>query len=143
MAGQAVPNARGLRLRVAELEAQLAKAQKHSGNSSKPPSSDIVKPPKSEPKGKKRRRGGQPGHPRHERPAFTTEQLTAPPHEYTLDHCPDCGGTLKHAAAAAPQVIQQVEIVVQPIPHRGASRSRLLVPAVPASALCGAGRRRW
>jgi transposase len=115
------PQCQRLEARVAELEAQLAKAQKHSGNSSKPPSSDIVKPPKSGPKGKKRCRGGQPGHPRHERPAFTTEQLTAPPQEYSLDLCPDCGGTLKNAAAA-PQVIQQVEIVVQPIhieEHRG------------------------
>jgi transposase len=117
------PACQRLEARITELEAQLAKAQKHSGNSSKPPSSDIVKPPQSKSKGnkKKRRRGGQPGHPRHERPAFTTAQLTAPAHEYTLDHCPDCGGTLKNAAAA-PQVIQQVEIVVQPIhveEHRG------------------------
>jgi len=111
------PLCEGLRARIAELEAQLAKAQKHSGNSSKPPSSDIVKPAPNNvplPKGQKRRRGGQPGHPRHERPAFTPDQLTAPPHEYTLDHCPDCGGTLKQAAAA-PRLIQQVEIVVAPI----------------------------
>src|SRR5581483_10912901 len=111
------PLCEGLRARIAELEAQLAKAQKHSGNSSKPPSSDIVKPAPNNvplPKGQKRQRGGQPGHPRHERPAFTPDQLTAPPHEYTLDHCPDCGGTLKQAAAA-PRLIQQVEIVVAPI----------------------------
>jgi hypothetical protein len=31
---------------VAELRAELALLRKHSGNSSKPPSSDIVKPPK-------------------------------------------------------------------------------------------------
>src|SRR5581483_5634615 len=76
------PLCEGLRARIAELEAQLAKAQKHSGNSSKPPSSDIVKPAPNNvplPKGQKRRRGGQPGHPRHERPAFTPDQLTAPP----------------------------------------------------------------
>src|SRR5438552_13154560 len=107
------PQCERLHARIAELEAQLAKAQKNSGNSSKPPSSDIVKPPQSDGNstGKKRRRGGQPGHPRHERPAFTPEQLTAAPHEYTLDLCPDCGGTLKNSAAD-PQVIQQVEIVV-------------------------------
>lgn len=115
--GTRCPLCERLQARIAELEAQLAKAQKHSGNSSKPPSSDIVKPPQSDAphsKGKKRRRGGQPGHPRHERPAFTPDQLTAAPHEYTLDLCPDCGGTLKNAAAA-PRLIQQVEIVVQPI----------------------------
>jgi transposase len=98
------------------LEAQLAKAQKNSGNSSKPPSSDIVKsaPGAGNSKDKKRRRGGQPGHPRHERPAFTPDQLTAPPHEYTLDLCPDCNGTLKNSAVA-PRVIQQVDIVVAPL----------------------------
>lgn len=66
--------------RIAELEAQLAAAKKDSSTSSKPPSSDIVKPPRSDAhKGtgrkKKRRRGGQPGHPRHERPLFPPEEV--------------------------------------------------------------------
>jgi transposase len=116
------PECQRLRVRVAELEAQLAAARKHSGNSSKPPSSDIVKPPTSgaDPKDRKRRRGGQAGHPRHERPAFPPEAL-ADSHDHTLEHCPDCGGSLE-AADAAPRVIQQVEIVEKPIrieQHRG------------------------
>ena len=48
---------------------QLAAAWKNSRNSSKPPSSDIVKPPKASGKGKhgkKRRIGGQKGHPKHD-----------------------------------------------------------------------------
>ena len=47
--------------RIVELEARL---RQNSQNSSKPPSSDIgaTRPPK-ERRGKKRRRGGQPGHP--------------------------------------------------------------------------------
>jgi transposase len=54
---------------VAQLRQQLAAARKDSSTSSKPPSSDIVKPPKPPPpKGQdKRRVGGQPGHPKHER----------------------------------------------------------------------------
>jgi cell division protein FtsB len=36
----------------AELEAEVARLRKNSSNSSKPPSSDIVKPPKPKPKGK-------------------------------------------------------------------------------------------
>jgi transposase len=116
------PECERLMVRVAELEAQLAAARKHSGNSSKPPSSDIVKPPKSGSAGKnpKRRRGGQQGHPRHERPAFPPEQIDQT-RDYTLEACPDCGGTLEQADAA-PRVIQQVEIVIKPIrikEHRG------------------------
>jgi len=65
--------------RIAQLEAQLAAAKKDSSTSSKPPSSDIVKPPRPDAhKGtgrKKRRRGGQPGHARHERPLFSPEQV--------------------------------------------------------------------
>ena len=34
--------------RIAQLEAEVARLKKNSGNSSKPPSSDIVKPPKPE-----------------------------------------------------------------------------------------------
>ena len=63
----------GLEQRLQELEARLAKAEKNSGNSSKPPSSDIVNPRDSKltaGKGKKRKRGAQPGHQRHTREPF-------------------------------------------------------------------------
>ena len=116
------PHCARMQARIAELEAQLAAARKHSGNSSKPPSSDIVKPSKNEPKppGKKRRRGGQPGHPQHERPFFPDEQIDQS-HDHTLDQCPDCGGALEDADTA-PRVLQQVEIIEKPIridEHRG------------------------
>jgi hypothetical protein len=50
--------------RILELELALAKANKDSSTSSKPPSSDIFKPPVKKAPGtrKKRKRGGQPGH---------------------------------------------------------------------------------
>jgi hypothetical protein len=72
-----------LESRVAELQAesarlsnQLAAARKHSGNSSKPPSSDIVKPRgQGREKKSQRRIGGQKGHPQHQRPAFAPEQV--------------------------------------------------------------------
>jgi transposase len=115
------PTCERLKARVVELEAQLAAARKHSGNSSKPPSSDIVKPPKDTPEGADQRNiGGQPGHPRHDRPAFPAERIDGT-HDYTLDQCPDCGGQLQEAALA-PTVIQQVEIVANPLhiaEHRG------------------------
>ena len=51
--------------RIEELELQLTKAQKDSSNSSKSPSSDIVKPPKKKTDRRRRvKRGGQKGHPR-------------------------------------------------------------------------------
>src|SRR5271167_3340079 len=106
---------------IAQLRAKLAVATKNSSTSSKPPSSDIVKKPKDKPKdGRKRKRGGQVGHAPHHRPAFAPEQIDDA-HDYTLDHCPDCGGTLA-AAETAPRVLQQVEITEVPIridEHRG------------------------
>ena len=131
------PTCQRLKARIAELESQLARARKDSTTSSKPPSSDIVKPPSnvvqppaSGPRGghgqrrKKRRIGGQPGHPRHVRPAFPSEQIDKT-RDYRLDECPDCGGALSDDPDSAPRVIQQVEIIVQPVrvtEHRGLAR---------------------
>ena len=92
------PECARLHARVAELETQLAAARKTSRTSSKPPSSDIVKPPKPKKGRKKRKRGAQPGHPHHQRPAFTPEQITQT-QDYTLECCPDCGGTLVESEA--------------------------------------------
>jgi len=62
---------------VKRLESEVARLKKNSSNSSKPPSSDIVKPPRSKPKGKakKNKQGGQKGHPRHQREIFLPEQV--------------------------------------------------------------------
>lgn len=99
---------------VAELQGQLAAARKNSANSSKPPSSDITKPPRAGfAKSQKRRRGGQPGHPRHERPPFAPEEIDERI-DYTLSHCPDCGGRTA-PLDLTPRVVQQVEIVRSPI----------------------------
>ena len=64
--------------RIADLELELAKAKKDSSTSSKPPSSDIVKPSaKKKPPGKrgKRKRGGQPGHKRQLRQPLPPERV--------------------------------------------------------------------
>lgn len=112
-----------LEARVAELESKLAKAQKNSSTSSKPPSSDIVKPPPKRAKGKrgKRKRGGQPGHPRHERAPFAEEALDDA-WEYRLDECPSCHGALKDLPKEPPKRLQQVDLCVVPVvieEHRG------------------------
>jgi transposase len=106
---------RALQQRIADLEAKLAAATKNSRNSSKPPSSDIVNPPKPPPKNKdqKNKRGGQPGHSRHERTPFAPEQV-----DQTWDYydtgCPCCGGSLK-LIDLEPKVLQQVELETLPI----------------------------
>src|SRR3954466_15156116 len=89
---------------VAQLGQQLAAARKDSSISSKPPSSDIVKPPKPEPpQGQDRRRiGGQPGHPKHERDAFPPESINGASVDYRLDLCPSCGHDLQPMPTIVP-----------------------------------------
>lgn len=65
-----------LNKRIEELELQLAKAQKDSSNSSKSPSSDIVKPPKKKvDRRRKVKRGGQKGHARTLREPLPPERI--------------------------------------------------------------------
>ena len=77
--------------RIAELEANLNKSPQ---NSSLPPSTQHphAKPPSTKPKSNKKR-GGQPGHAKHERPLLPTDQCddvqTLKP-----EQCRRCGMTL-------------------------------------------------
>jgi transposase len=102
---------------VAQLSRQLAAARKDSSTSSKPPSSDIVKPPKPPPpQGQdKRRIGGQPGHPKHERIAFPPEAINGGSFDHRLDACPTCGHDLRPALTIAPRVVQQVDVREVPL----------------------------
>lgn len=103
-----------LEARIAELEARLARLEKNSSNSSKPPSSDIVKPEIAT--GRKRRsrrkRGAQPGHPKHERAAFSPKEIDRIK-DYQLPRCPECDGPLEVQDEPA-RVLQQIEIVARP-----------------------------
>ena len=112
--------------RIAELEAQVAqlselvaKLSKNSSNSSKPPSSDIVKPPaqpssqKSSRGNKKRKIGGQPGHPKHDRKPFEEGEVNQF-REYHMDQCPDCGSSLR-PSRVDPRIVQQIEIAEAPV----------------------------
>ncbi len=103
-----------LKALVAQLQQELAKARKNSSNSSKPPSSDIVKPPR--PPGKKpgkRRIGGQFGHPRHQRLPFAPDEIDGI-RDYCLECCPRCGGAVQ-LLKQPPHVVQQAEIPVVPV----------------------------
>lgn len=68
-----------LQQRVQSLELALARAQKDSSTSSKPPSSDLIKPPKPKTKagGKRKppKRGGQRGHKRHLREPLPQDRV--------------------------------------------------------------------
>ncbi len=57
------------------LRERIARLEKNSSNSSKPPSSDIINPKPQSRNGHKRKRGGQLGHKKHSRQPFTDEQI--------------------------------------------------------------------
>lgn len=104
--------------RIAELEAELAKARKTSRNSSKPPSSDITRPPSDtrRPSGRRKKRtiGGQEGHPKHE------SGLTLGDADQVVDlHADRIPGPspkdLVPAPDLQPKILFQYELVPQPI----------------------------
>jgi len=102
-----------LERQVADLSAQVARLLKNSSNSSKPPSSDIVKPPRPPACNGSGKIGGQPGHPRHEREPFGPDEIDRV-EGLDLQECPSCGGRVKRAGVA-PRVTQQVELIDKPV----------------------------
>ena len=100
-----------LSAKVAEQAKKIAALQKNSTNSSKPPSSDITKPAKTkEGKGKNNKPGGQPGHPKHERPPFSEDELNER-WEYHCPSCPECDHSEITLLDAPPKIIQQTELI--------------------------------
>ena len=57
------------------LKEKIARLEKNSSNSSKPPSSDIVNPQPTNKRRKKRKIGGQKGHPKHVRPLLEADEI--------------------------------------------------------------------
>jgi transposase len=142
---------------VAQLAQRIAAARKDSSTSSKPPSSDIVKPPKPPPPdGQERRRiGGQPGHPKHERPAFGPEDINSGSFDHRLDGCPSCGHDLQPMRTIAPRVVQQIDIVEVPLsiqehrshpgwcPRCQKTYEALLPPSIRRGGLVGPSLTTW
>ncbi len=64
-----------LQQKVQMLEEKIARLEKNSSNSSKPPSSDIINPQPTNKKKTKRKIGGQKGHPKHSRPLFEADEI--------------------------------------------------------------------
>jgi len=103
---------------IAELLERIAVLEKNSGNSSKPQSSDIVKPPKDkpadDPKTKrkiKRKQGAQQGHKQNLRKPIAPELIDEIV-KLELTKCPDCGHQLD-LADTAPK-ITQIELIEKP-----------------------------
>ena len=92
--------------RIAQLEIQVAQLLKNSSTSSKPPSSDIVKPPKAKGSGKV---GGQKGHPGFFRKLFPIEKVDEI-REYRLSECPSCKFPLGEEHATEPWIHQVAEL---------------------------------
>ena len=93
-----------LQQRVAELEARL---NQHSQNSSKPPSSDPPSaPPRPAAVPRGRKPGAQAGHPHHDRPDPTPDQI-ASVREHFPAICPTCHDPLSHIQRDACAVLTQ------------------------------------
>jgi len=104
-----------LTARIVELELALAKAQKDSSTSSKPPSSDFTNPkPKRKKPGrpKKPRRGGQPGHQQQLREPLPPERV-----DETIDYEIDDDEVqrLKLVLTGDFDVIQHIELPEVPV----------------------------
>ena len=136
--------------RIEELEKQLAAARKDSSTSSKPPSSDIIKPPRGAgragskgngKKGRKPRAGGQPGHERHERTPFPPEEVD----KTWIYEWADLRLAADWEALDEFQTIQQIDLVpklFEVVEHRARQyRNRLtgevIAVTLPNEVLCG------
>ena len=101
-----------LQAHVADLEARL---NQHSQNSSKPPSSDPPSaPPRPGRTPRGRPKGGQPGHPRHERPDPVPDQIDTvrDHHPPICPHCQDAlPATLRDACAVRTQYVWELPVV--------------------------------
>lgn len=109
-----------LRQQVEQLAKEIARLSKDSSTSHKPPLSDIT-----DPKGgkepapgsdagraegeEKRQRGGQPGHPKHDRALMTAEAIDEV-YSHSLVCCPRCEGEHLVLLDVAPRIQQQVEL---------------------------------
>ncbi len=96
-----------------ELAEKVAILSKNSSNSSKPPSSDIVKPPKSKQSDSARRQGGQLGHKGVNRQPFRQDPIDKTVTLYT-DSC-HCGYVGSGEPIEKPKIQQTVELVDNPV----------------------------
>jgi len=97
---------------IAMLKAKIARLKKNSSTSSKPPSSDIVKPTKDKDRRRKHKIGAQQGHKQNLRQPIAPE-LVDEIVKLEFTHCPDCGHKLD-LDKVEPKTFQQIELVEKP-----------------------------
>ena len=118
-----------LRREIEELKLALAKANKDSSNSSKSPSSDIVKPPKGDGQGKsagkKRKRGGQPGRKRKLRQPLPPERVDE---AFVYEIPDDEVRNRKLSPTDDFEIVQHVELLEMPIHVTEHRRRKYLTP---------------
>ena len=96
------------------LKVKIARLEKNSSTSSKPPSSDIVKPKAEQRQPGLRKRGGQPGHPGVKRVLPPSESMDAW-RDLPLKACPDCQHPVSVDPQAPVRVQQQFELRESPV----------------------------
>ena len=102
---------RAMAAKIAALEEQIARLSKNSSTSSKPPSSDIVKPPKAK-SNSTGKSGGQKGHPGFWRKIFKPEDVDEIK-EHHLEECPGCKTPLNQEHQTTPWIHQVAELPVK------------------------------
>jgi transposase len=111
-----------LEQRVNELEARL---NRHSGNSSQPPSQDPPQAPKNRREKSGRNPGGQPGHQGNHRELAPPEKVDKIV-EHRAETCPHCRSTLQHGAARQAPSVERHQVWELPEIHPIIIEHRLL-----------------
>jgi transposase len=95
-----------------QLKERIAKLEKNSSTSSKPPSSDITKPPGEPRQPGKRKQGGQKGHKGFFRKLVQPDEIQ----EVHLERCPECGtDNLGEETQQQVKSQQQAELTAKPV----------------------------
>jgi transposase len=104
--GQALERIAQLEQRVSELEARL---NRHSGNSSLPPSQDPPQAPRNRKEKSGRKPGGQKGHQGNYRELMPPEKVNKIV-EHRAKECPHCRSALDHAAARQAPPVERRQV---------------------------------